>query len=88
MSLNLYRCATWQSPHRYGGPSPHFSQAFYCVALPRAPRRTVEYVCGALSRAPSIHARLRRLATKTLEKGGLGALRDEEPHDARRGSCY
>ena len=41
--------------------SPHFSQAFYCggvsghvycVALRRAPQRTVEYVCGALGRAP------------------------------------
>ena len=40
--------------------SPHFSQDFYCggadghvycVALRRAPRRTVEYVCGALGRA-------------------------------------
>jgi len=38
-------------------PSPHFSPAFYCgggsghvycVALGRAPRRTVEYACGAL----------------------------------------
>ncbi len=53
--------------------SPHFSPGFYCgggsghvccVALPRAPRRTVEYGCGALGRAPCIHARLRRLATK------------------------
>ena len=61
-------------------PSPHFSRAFYCggasrhvycVALRRAPRRTVEYVCGALSRAPCIHARLRRLATKPREKCGL-----------------
>src|SRR5208337_1126585 len=61
-------------------PSPHFSQAFYCgggsghvyfVALRRAPRRTVEYVCGALGRAPCIHARLRRLATKPCEKCGL-----------------
>ena len=46
----------------YEGPvNPHFSQGFYCggasghvycVALPRAPRRTVEYACGALGRAP------------------------------------
>ena len=57
--------------------NPHFSQDFYCggadghvycVALRRAPRRTVEYVCGALGRAPCIHARLRRLATKPCEK--------------------
>ena len=63
--------------------SPHFSRAFYCgdgsghvycVALCRAPRRTVEYVCGALGRAPCIHARLRRLATKPREKCGLGVL--------------
>src|SRR5512136_616600 len=62
---------------RFSGLSPHFSQAFYCgggsghvysVALGRAPRRTVEYVCGALGRAPCIHARLRRLATKPCEK--------------------
>ena len=67
-------------PWRLTGP--HFSRAFYCggssrhvccVALRRAPRRTVEYVCGALSRAPCIHARLRRLATKPREKCGLGA---------------
>jgi hypothetical protein len=41
--------------------NPHFSRAFYygggsghvyCVALGRAPRRTVEYACGALGRAP------------------------------------
>jgi len=61
--------------------SPPFSQAFYCgvgyghvygVALGRAPRHTVKYACGALRRAPRIHARLRRLATKSCEKGGLG----------------
>jgi len=44
-------------------------------ALLRAPRRTVEYACGALSRAllakRRIHARLRRLATKPCEKCGL-----------------
>ena len=43
--------------------SPHFSPGFYCgggsghvycVALSRAPRRTVEYASGALSRAPSM----------------------------------
>ena len=41
------------------------------VALRRAPRRTVKYVCGALGRAPCIHARLRLLATKPREKCGL-----------------
>ena len=60
--------------------SPHFSPAFYCggtdervycVALPRAPRRTVKYACGALSRAPCIHAPLHPLATKPDEKCGL-----------------
>jgi hypothetical protein len=60
--------------------SPHFSPIFYCgggsghvycVALCRAPRHTVEYACGALGRAPCIHARLRRLATKSGEKCGL-----------------
>jgi hypothetical protein len=60
--------------------SPHFSQAFYCgsgyghvycVALRRAPRHTVEYACGALRRAPCIHARLRCLAKKSCEKCGL-----------------
>ena len=64
-------------------PGPHFSQAFYCsggsghvycVAIGRAPRRTVEYACGALGRAPCIHARLRRLATKSDEKCGLSAI--------------
>ena len=63
---------------RYG-PNPHFSHGFYCgggsghvyrVALPRAPRRTVEYARGALGRAPCIHARLRRLATKPVRKAG------------------
>ena len=43
-------------------------------ALHRAPRRTVEYACGALSRAPCIHARLRGLATKSGEKCGLTKL--------------
>jgi hypothetical protein len=49
-----------------------------CVAPPRAPRRTVEYACGALGRAgkssqaaPCIHARLRLLATKPGEKSVL-----------------
>ena len=51
-----------------GGGSGHV----YCVALGRAPRHTVVYVCGALGRVPCIHARLRRLATKTGEKCGLG----------------
>jgi hypothetical protein len=51
----------------YGGGSGHVSS----VALGRAPRHTVEYACGALRRAPCIHARLRRLATKPGEKCGL-----------------
>jgi hypothetical protein len=64
--------------------SPHFSPDFYCgggyghvycVALLRAPRHTVEYVCGALGRAllvkRRIHAHLRLLATKPCEKCGL-----------------
>ena len=63
--------------------NPHFSPAFYCgggsghvycVALGRAPRRTVEYACGALGRAPCIHTRLHRLATKSGEKCGLSAI--------------
>jgi len=63
-----------------GNPSPHFSPSFccgggsghvYCVALPWAPRHTVKYACGALRRAPCIHARLHRLATKHGEKCGL-----------------
>jgi len=33
--------------------------------------RTVEYACGALGRAPCVHARLRHLATKPGEKSGL-----------------
>jgi hypothetical protein len=74
IGLRLSGCA------QISGASPHFSQGFYCggaarhvysVALPRAPRRTVEYACGALGRAPCIHARLRRLATKPCEKCGL-----------------
>jgi len=62
------------------GSNPHFSQAFYCgvayrhvygVALGRAPRHTVKYACGALCRAPCIHACLHRLAMKSCEKCGL-----------------
>src|SRR4030067_642367 len=60
--------------------SPHFSPGFccgggyrhvYCVALGRAPRRSVHYVSGALGRAPCIHARLHRLATNPGVKCGL-----------------
>jgi len=67
-------------PRALKGASPHFAPGFYCgvgsghvycVALRRAPRRTVKYACGALGRAPCIHARLRRLATKPGEKCGL-----------------
>jgi len=62
--------------------SPLFSPSVYCgggyghvygVALPWAPRHTVKYACGALRRAPCIHARLRRLETKYGEKSGLGS---------------
>jgi len=64
-------------------PSPHFSPSVYCgggfghvydVALPWAPRHTVKYACGAFRRAPCIHARLRRLATKYGEKSGLAVI--------------
>ena len=64
------------------GFNPHFSPDFYCgggsrhvycVALGRAPRHTVKYACGALRRAPCIHARLSRLAAKPGEKCGLGS---------------
>jgi len=70
-------------PILIGGINPHFSPSFcccggsghvYCVALPRAPRHTVKYACGALRRAPCIHARLHRLATKHGEKCGLREL--------------
>jgi len=66
------------------GASPHFSPSFCCgggsghvygVALPWAPRHTVKYACGALRRAPCIHARLHRLATKHGEKCGLVILK-------------
>ena len=81
------RIAEFCEPLLLRPTSPLFSRAFYCgggsghvycVALRRAPRRTVEYACGALGRAgweapdaPCIHARLRRLATKPREKNGL-----------------
>ena len=67
---------------QYRRLSPHFSPGFccgggyrhvYCVALGRAPRRSVHYVSGALGRAPCIHARLHRLATNPGEKCGLGS---------------
>jgi hypothetical protein len=45
--------------------SPHFSQAFYCGG------GSGHVYCVALRRAPCIHARLRRLATKPCEKCGL-----------------
>ena len=46
----------------------------YCVALGRAPRRSVNYASGALGRAPCIHAHLHHLATNPGEKCGLAAL--------------
>jgi hypothetical protein len=64
-------------------PSPHFSPAFYCgggsghvycVALGRAPRRTVEYACGALLSRALYPCRLHRLATKSGEKSGLARV--------------
>jgi hypothetical protein len=64
------------------GPSPHFSPGFYCgggyghvycVALGRAPRRSVNNASGALGRAPCIHAHLHHLATNPGEKCGLGS---------------
>jgi hypothetical protein len=82
--------------------NPHFSPAFYCgggsghvcVALRRAPRRTVEYACGALGRAgqrlpdaPCIHVRLRLLATKPGEKSGLIFPGSERPPQKAFGFC-
>ena len=67
-------------PDLTGIINPHFSPAFYCgggsghvycVALRRASRQTVKSACEALGRAPCIHARLHRLATKPGEKCGL-----------------
>ena len=63
--------------------SPHFSPASYSgggsghvygVALRRASRQTVKSASEALGRAPCIHARLHRLATKPGEKCGLGEV--------------
>jgi hypothetical protein len=63
-----------------GGSNPRFSPAFTCgggsghvyrVALRRAFRQTVKSASEALGRAPCIHARLQRLATKPGEKCGL-----------------
>ncbi len=60
--------------------NPRFSEGFccgsgsvlvYCVVLPRAPRPTVKYASGTMSRAPCIHARLHSLARKPGEKCGL-----------------
>jgi len=78
------------------GANPHFSQAFYCgvgyghvygVVLGRAPRHTVKYACGALRRAPCIHTRLRRLATKSCEKCGLSLLLLNGFDDWKRDPC-
>jgi hypothetical protein len=46
--------------------SPHFSPAFYCGS------GSGHVYNVALGRAPYIHARLHRLATKSGEKSGLG----------------
>jgi len=77
--------------------NPHFSQAFYCgvgyghvygVALGRAPRHTVKYACGALRRARlakrRIHARLRRLATKSCEKSELARIGSKNTEGMKR----
>jgi len=97
--LNLFATVEWGDPKErreampYGAASPHFSPAFYCgagsghvygVALCRAPRRTVEYACGTLSRAllakRRIPARLRHLATKPGEKSRLGVNEKPTPN--------
>ena len=68
--------------------SPHFSpvvccSAGYirhnCVALGRAPRRTVKYAGGPLPARALSWLRLRRFATTTGEKCGLGACRELAP---------
>ena len=73
--------------------SPHFSPVVccsagyirhYCVALGRAPRRTVKYACVALPARALPWRRLRRFATTTGEKGGL--VRDRVAVAARIGS--
>ena len=66
-SRALYPCPS--APPRYVCLRAVFSKQLF--TLLRAPRRTVEYACGALSRAPCIHARLRRLDTKPCEKCGF-----------------
>src|SRR5512140_2881742 len=72
--------ACWRKYSTVSPPSPHFSPGFYCgggywhaycVALGRAPRRSLNYASGALGRAPCIHARLHHLATNPGEKCGL-----------------
>src|SRR5512141_1191947 len=76
--------ACWRKYSTVSPPSPHFSPGFYCgggywhaycVALGRAPRRSLNYASGALGRAPCIHTRLHHLATNPGEKCGL--LRDD-----------
>ena len=44
----------------------------HCVALGRAPRRSLNYASGALGRAPCIHAHLHHLATNPGEICGIG----------------
>jgi hypothetical protein len=81
--VNIARDVPLNSAH---GVNPHFSAAFYCgggsghaycVALLRAPQRTVEYACGALGRAgqrlpdaPCIHARLASSLRNLVRKAG------------------
>jgi hypothetical protein len=80
---------------RISAINPHFSPAFCCcsgsghvcsIALRRAPGHTVQYACGALGRAPCIHARLHRLVTKSDEKSGLRAALQLDCKDKGRGS--
>ena len=75
---------------RFWWASPHFSPSFCCgggyghaccVALGRAPRRSVHYVSGALGRAPCIHARLHLLATNPGEKCGLDVGLEQDQQD-------
>ena len=50
--------------HRFFTVAPEPS-ALTALPLARAPRRAVQYACGALGRAPGQERHFRRLATKT-----------------------
>ncbi len=85
-----------QSPD-FLASSPHFSPVLccsagyirhYCVALGRAPRRTVKYACGALPARALSWRPLRRFATTTGEKGGLRVWLSRHDFRATRpGAC-